>query len=116
MALHDLTSLQKKAVACIMLAIANADGVITKEERMLLKTMEAFDIFSESEIEEAKHMSVDHCISIIRGFSYSDKKSLFEFLLGIGGVDGWQDEEAKMLMTVCKGADIPIPEELAKYF
>jgi hypothetical protein len=115
MALYDLSSLQKKAVARIMLDIANADGIITKEERIIFKTMEAFDFFSESEIEEAKRMSVLHCLSIIRNFSTSDKESLFEYMMTLSDVDGWHEKEVRVLLTICEGADIPLPDEIAKY-
>ncbi len=65
MSLH-LTSLEKKAVAKVLLDIVNADSRFTIGEGAYFAQLQNTLGISDSDIEEAKYMSVVGCLSIIR--------------------------------------------------
>lgn len=107
----NLTSLEKKAVTKVLLDIVNADGRITVGEgKYFLQLKNAIGI-SDSEIEEAKYMSVVGCLSILRGLTSDEKRLLAVMMLEMINADGDIDEEEmKVFIVVCAGADIPLPD------
>ena len=116
MASDELTTLQRKAIAKILLTIANAHGTVTKNQERLfivIKTV-AYNI-SESDVEDSKHMNLSDCVTIIRELSINNKKNLFHYMLNLATADSSHSDEIKMLMTICKEAEIPLPEELARF-
>jgi len=106
----DLTKLEKKAVAKVLLDIVNADGIVTVGESRYFQQLQNALGISDSEIEEAKYMSVTGCLTIIRDLLPHEKSALalmmFEMIRADGEVD---NEELKVFAVVCAAADIPLP-------
>ncbi|MGL4955733.1 MAG: hypothetical protein ACRC9X_00970 [Bacteroidales bacterium] len=108
--LENLSSLEKKAIAKVLLDIVNADNKITNGEvRYFEQLQRNFDITDE-QIEEAKYMSVTGCLSIINDLQFIDKKAVAIMMLEMIKADGEIDkEEVKIFSFVCAAANIPLP-------
>lgn len=108
MSLH-LTSLEKKAVAKVLLDIVNADSRFTIGEGAYFAQLQNTLGISDSDIEEAKYMSVVGCLSIIRNLLPHQKNALAIMMLEMIGVDDdVNSEELKVFTVVCAAADIPL--------
>jgi len=106
----NLTTLEKKAVAKVLLDIVNADGKIAVGEVAYFQQLQNVLGISNSEIEEAKFMSAIGSLAILRGLSPIAKQALAVMMLEMINADGEVDnEEMKVFLVVCAGADIPLP-------
>jgi len=106
----NLTSLEKKAVTKVLFDIINADGRITVGEGQYFLQLKRTIGISDSEIEEAKFMSVLGCLSILRGLTSEEKAALTIMMLEMINADGnISEDEMKVFIVVCAGADIPLP-------
>ena len=107
----DLTTLEKKAVSKFLLDIVNADDRFTVGESRYFQQLQNVLGISNSEIEEAKYMSVTGCLSILRNLLPHEKRALAIMMLEMIRADGdIDDEEMKVFIVVCAAADIPLPE------
>ena len=107
----NLTSLGKKAVTKVLLDIVNADNRITVGEGKYFMQLKNAIGISDSEIEEAKYMSVVGCLSILRGLTHEEKILLAIMMREMINADGdINEEEMKVFIVVCAGADIPLPD------
>jgi len=107
----NLTSLEKKAVAKVLLDIVNADGRVTVGEGRYFQQLQNVLGISDSEIEEAKYMSVTGCLSIIRDLLPVEKGALAVMMLEMIRADGdIHKEELKVFAVVCAAADITLPK------
>ncbi len=110
----DLTTLEKKAVAKVLLDIVNADGKVTVGEAKYFEQLQRVLGISNSEIEEAKYMSVAGSLSIIRDMLPAEKHALAIMMLEMIRADGEvDDEETKVFIAVCAMADIKLPEAVS---
>ncbi len=108
----DLTTLEKKAVSKVLLDIVNADGRVTVGEINYFQQLQNVLGISNSEIEEAKYMSVTGCLSILRDLLPHEKQALAIMMLEMIRADGEiHDEEMKVFIVVCAAADIPLPKQ-----
>ena len=106
----NLTNLEKKAVAKVLLDIVNADGRITVGETRYFQQLQNLLGITNSEIEEAKYMSVLGCLAILRDMLPVEKAALAIMMLEMINADGEiDDKEMKVFIVVCAGADIPLP-------
>jgi uncharacterized tellurite resistance protein B-like protein len=107
----NLTSLEKKAVSKVLLDIIAADGRITVGEVSYFEQLRKVLGISNSELEEAKSMSVTGCLLIIKDLTLIEKQALAIMMLEMIRADGDIDnEEMKVFIVVCAAADIPLPE------
>lgn len=110
----NLTSLEKKAVAKVLLDIVNVDNRVTVGESRYFQQLQDVLGISDLEIEEAKYMSAIGSLSILRQMNNIEKTALalmmFEMMKADGHID---DDEMKIFIVVCAGADIPMPESKA---
>ena len=106
----DLTTLEKKAVAKVLLDIVNADDRVTVGEVNYFQQLQGVLGISDSEIEEAKYMSVIGSLAILKDLSPIAKQGLAIMMLEMINADGEvDDEEMKVFVVVCAGAEIPLP-------
>lgn len=111
----DLTQLEKKAVAKVLLDIVNADGRVTVGEGRYFQQLQDVLGISDSEIEAAKYMSVVGGLAIIKQMLAHEKQLLAIMMLEMIRADGdIDDEEIKVFITVCALAEIPLPEGVKK--
>lgn len=107
----NLTNLEKKAVSKVLLDIVNADGRVTVGEANYFKQLMGVLGISNSELEEAKYMSVAGSLAIIKEMLPHEKIALaimmYEMITADGDID---DQEIKVFIAVCALADIPLPE------
>lgn len=107
----DLSKLEKKAVAKVLIDMMNADGKVTVGEIEYFQQLQNVLGISNTEIEEAKYMSVAGCLSILRELLPHEKLSLLVMMLEMIRADGdLDDTEMKLIVVVCAAADIPVPE------
>lgn len=107
----DLTKLEKKAVAKVLLDIVNADDRVTIGESAYFQQLQNVLGISDSDIEEAKYMSVTGCLSILRDLLPLEKNALAIMMLEMIRADGKVDkEELKVFAVVCAAADIQLPK------
>jgi hypothetical protein len=106
-----LNTIQKQAVSRILIAIANADKVVTHEEIDYLNQIRlGFDI-SDEDILLGKKLDVDKCILIIKEMDKIQKEALSIMMQEIMRVDGEIDNrEFEIFLVICIGADIPLPK------
>jgi len=109
--LLNLSKSEKKAVARILLDIAFADNVLTKEETAFLVIVANALEISVDEVKASTKMSVTKCISIIRGMNLADKAEIGKLMIAMMAVDGHVDKnEVDLIAAACVAADIPIPK------
>jgi uncharacterized tellurite resistance protein B-like protein len=107
----NLTTLEKKAVTKVLLDIVNADGRVTLGEGKYFSQLQNVLGISDSEIEDAKYMSVIGCLSIIKELLPHEKQALAIMMLEMIRADGdIDDEEMKVFIVVCAAAEIPLPD------
>lgn len=107
----DLTQLEKKAVAKVLLDIVNADDRVTIGEGAYFQQLQNVLGISDSDIEEAKYMSVAGCLAILRDLLPHEKNALAIMMLEMIRADGEIDkEELKVFAVVCAAADIQLPK------
>ncbi|MBK7341702.1 MAG: hypothetical protein IPJ06_00515 [Saprospiraceae bacterium] len=107
----DLTKLEKKAVAKVLLDIVNADGRVTVGESSYFQQLQNVLGISDSEIEEAKYMSVTGSLSIIKDLLPHEKAALAIMMYEMIHADGEaHKEELKVFAVVCIATDIPLPK------
>jgi len=111
----DLTKIEKKAVAKVLLDIVNADRRITVGESRYFQHLQNVLGISDSEIEEAKYLSVVGSLAIIKQMLPIEKQLLALMMLEMINADGDVDsEEIKVFIAVCALAEIPLPEGVEK--
>jgi uncharacterized tellurite resistance protein B-like protein len=97
-----------------LLDIVNADGKVTVGEAKYFEQLQRVLGISNSEIEEAKYMSVAGSLSIIRDMLPAEKHALAIMMLEMIRADGEvDDEETKVFIAVCAMADIKLPEAVS---
>ena len=106
-----LSKSERKAVARILMDIAFADNVLTKEETAFLVIVaEALDI-SVNEVKASSKMSVTQCLSTLRDMNQADKPEIGKLMVAMMAIDGdIDDNEIKIIASVCLAADIPLPK------
>lgn len=106
----NLTTLEKKAVSKVLLDIVNADGRVTTGEARYFQQLQNVLGISDSEIQEAKYMSVTGSLAIIKNMLDHEKKLLAIMMIEMIKADGdVDDQEFKTFIVVCAAADIPVP-------
>lgn len=107
----ELTNLEKKAVAKVLLDIVNADGRVTTGESAYFQQLQNVLGISDSNIEEAKYMNALGCLSIIKAMLPHEKQALAIMMLEMIRADGHiDDEEMKVFIVVCAAAEISLPK------
>lgn len=107
----DLTSLEKKAVSKVLLDIVNADARVTVGEARYFGQLQKVLGISNSELEEAKYMSVVGSLDIIKKMLPHEKQALAVMMHQMITADGDVDEEElKVFITVCALSEIELPE------
>jgi len=110
----DLTTLEKKAVAKVLLDIVNADGNVAVGEAKYFEQLQKVLGISNSEIEEAKYLSVVGSLSIIREMLPAEKHAIAIMMHEMIKADGEvNDKEIKIFIAVCAYADIKLPEAVS---
>ena len=106
----QLTVLEKRAVAKVLLDIMNADGEVSVGEGLYFIQLQGQLGISDSEMRLAKEMSVIHCISIIRALLPHEKEILAFMMIEMIKADGKvEDSELELLMTICNMTNIQLP-------
>ncbi|MDR2084258.1 MAG: TerB family tellurite resistance protein [Bacteroidales bacterium] len=103
----NFTSLEKKAIAKVLIDIAIADNKADSYESAYFVQIQEVLNISVAEIEETEYMSVAGCLKIIKNFT-PDKKAAMVFMMReMIKVDGdISDEEFSIFQTVCEFAEI----------
>ena len=107
----NLTSLEKQAVAKVLLDIVHADGRVTVGEGLYFQQLQNVLGISDSDINKAKGMNALGCLLILKNLLPIEKAALAVMMLEMIQADGNVDkEELKVFAVVCAAADIPLPK------
>lgn len=108
----NLTSIQKQALAKVMLEIIVADDEVDKEEIKYLEQIQDTLGITIEEIQDSTEMNVLKCISILKELDELDKYAVAVIMYEMVYADGSaHPEEEKVLKVVCDGAEIEMPNQ-----
>ncbi len=106
----NLNTLQKQALAKVMLEIIVADDQIDKEEIKYLEQIQNTVGISVEEIQESTDMEVLNCLSILKELDELDKYAIGVIMHEMVYADGSaHPAEEKVLKVICDGAEIELP-------
>jgi len=107
----NLLSVQKQALAKIMMEIIAADDEVDREEERYLEQIQSSLKISLKDIQSSTEMELTTCLEALNELSEMDKFSVGVILHEMVYADGSaHPEEEKVLKFVCEGANIDLPK------
>ena len=111
--INNLSILEKQSVYKVLIDIANADNIVTKEETAyIFKLQKNLDI-PIKKINEALKMDFSECLKILKEVSDVDKKVISGMILELIKADGNVDhKEIELFSEIYENTDIPMPKDI----
>ena len=106
----NFTTLEKHAVASVLLDIANADGKVTNEEAGFLRNLQNFENITDEDIRSAHSMSVALSLAILKNMDQEKKQGFVALMALLINIDNdINQNETNIFAAVVAFIDVEIP-------